>query len=118
MARIRPARTGGAPGGQGGPAPTPEPAAAGAGRGRGGGRRSRPTTAAPPPKTGTVTKAVQVGRRARFLNEVATELRKVTWPTRTQLFQATAVVIVFVAIITTYLAVLDELFGRLVDAIF
>jgi len=120
MARIRPARSG-AKGGDSGatPAPAPEPAAASGGAGRrGGGRRARPPTAPPPPKQGSFTKAVQVNKASRFVNEVATELRKVTWPTRTQLFQATAVVIVFVAIVTAYLAILDELFARLVDVIF
>ena len=118
MARIRPAGRGGSSG-DGGGSPTPEPATAGGGRGRGGGRRSRAAgSAPPPPKQGSFTKAVQVSRGTRFLNEVATELRKVTWPTRTQLFQATGVVIVFVAIITAYLALLDELFGRLIDVIF
>lgn len=81
----------------------------------GGSGRRQP---APPQKHGSVTKAVQAGRASRFLSEVATELRKVTWPNRQQLFQATVVVLVFVAIVTTYLAVLDEIFSRLVDVIF
>jgi preprotein translocase subunit SecE len=118
MARIRPAKSGASSDEGGGSSPTPEPAAAGGGKGKGGGRRSRAAAAPPPPKQGSYTKAVQVGRSTRFLSEVATELRKVTWPTRTQLFQATAVVLVFVAIVTAYLALLDELFGRLVDVIF
>ena len=110
MARIRPAKE----------TPSPTPSAAGAGappkkRRPAGGPGRQP---APPTKQGSVTKAVQSGRASRFLSEVATELRKVTWPTRQQLFQATAVVIVFVAIVTTYLALLDAFFSRLIDAIF
>ncbi len=46
------------------------------------------------------------------------ELRKVSWPTRTQLLQSTAVVLVVVAIVAVYLAVLDSIFERLIDAIF
>ncbi|MEW6583100.1 MAG: preprotein translocase subunit SecE [Actinomycetota bacterium] len=112
MARIRPAKDN----------PAPAPGAGGAGappkRRRPAGGTGPGNRQAPPVKQGSVTKAVQVGRASRFMSEVATELRKVTWPTRQQLFQATAVVIVFVAIVTAYLAALDEVFGRLVDAIF
>ena len=62
------------------------------------GRRRRPQE-----KAGTVTKAVQRERRgSRFLREVIVELRKVSWPTRTQLIQSTAVVLVVVAIVSVY----------------
>jgi preprotein translocase subunit SecE len=115
MARNRPAKSGDSSAEGGAPAPS----AAGGGRGKGGSRRSRAAAQAPPPpKQGSYTKAVQVSRGARFIGEVATELRKVTWPTRTQLFQATGVVLVFVAIVTAYLALLDEIFARLIDVIF
>jgi preprotein translocase subunit SecE len=123
MARIRPARgqersgdgATPAPGGArtpakrrsaGGP-PNPRPTPQG-----GGGRRK-------PDKAGTVTKAVVQQRRgSRFLNEVVAELRKVSWPTRSVLMQSTAVVIVVVAIVSIYLAVLDAVFRRLVDTLF
>lgn len=65
-----------------------------------------------------MTKSVQEGRSRRFLGEVITELKKVTWPNRAQLFQATGVVIVFVAIVSIYLGVVDALVSRLVDVIF
>jgi preprotein translocase subunit SecE len=118
MARIRPAKSGGSgdQGGAGAPLARRRPTAADARERRA--QRPRPAPQARAEKAGTVTKAVQAGRASRFLGEVATELRKVSWPTRPQLFQATGVVLVFVAIVTVYLAVLDELFGRLVDAIF
>ena len=41
-----------------------------------------------------------------------------SWPTRTQLAQSTAVVLVVVAIVAVYLAALDSVFERLVAAIF
>ncbi len=70
------------------------------------------------PKQGSVTKDVQRGKWSRFLSEVIAELRKVTWPNRAQLAQGTAVVLVVVAIVTAYLAALDEIFGRMIDALF
>jgi len=126
MARIRPARgqersgDGGStppPGGSRTPAkraPAPKSAAPKSPRPapQGGGRRK-------PDKAGTVTKAVVQQRRgSRFISEVIVELRKVSWPTRTQLAQSTAVVLVVVAIVSIYLAVLDSIFRRVVDAIF
>jgi preprotein translocase subunit SecE len=72
-----------------------------------------------PEKAGSVTKAVQQQRKSsRFLSEVIAELKKVSWPNRTTLLQSTAVVLVVVAIVSVYLAALDAVFERLVDAIF
>jgi preprotein translocase subunit SecE len=128
MARIRPARGQGrsgdgatpAPGGAKAPAPkspAPKPPAT----------RRQPASPRPAPqgrrarqeKAGTVTKAVAQQRRgSRFINEVIAELRKVSWPTRTTLMQSTAVVLVVVAIVAVYLAGLDAVFERVVDAVF
>ena len=122
MARIRPAR------GQerSGDGPTPPPSGSRTPAKRratqapasprpapqGGGRRK-------PDKAGSVTKAVVQQRRgSRFVNEVIAELKKVSWPTRTQLAQSTAVVLVVVAIVSIYLSLLDTVFERLVDALF
>ena len=80
--------------------------------------RPRPTPGARAEKRGSFTKAVQVGRVSRFFNEVVVELRKVSWPTRNALLQATAIVLVAVAIIAAYFAALDFVFRRLVDAVF
>lgn len=129
MARIRPARGGQdrsgdgtpAPGGARQPAPkrrtpakkatsakqTPQP------------RPTQPGQRRKQEKAGSVTKAVVQQRRgSRFLQEVIAELKKVSWPTRTQLLQSTAVVLVVVAIVAVYLAALDSVFEQLVDAIF
>jgi preprotein translocase subunit SecE len=127
MARIRPARGGQdrgdgsppAPGGARPPAPrrrTPatQPAAKAT-------PQPRPTqpTQRRTEKPGSVTKAVQQQRRSsRFIHEVIAELKKVSWPTRTQLMQSTAVVLVVVAIVAVYLWVLDSIFQNLVDALF
>ena len=104
MARIRPAKgqTQSGPSG----ARRPEP------------QRARPVQSrARVDKAGTVTKAVQTSRGTRFFGEVVAEMRKVAWPNRKQLTQATAVVLVFVAVLTAYLAGLDAIFERLVDAL-
>ena len=125
MARIRPAKGQGR--GSDGGTPTP-PAPGGARAPRP--RRTQPTQSPrptpapsgrrrPQEKAGTVTKAVQRERRgSRFIREVIVELRKVSWPTRTQLIQSTAVVLVVVAIVSAYLAVIDSIFERFVNAIF
>ena len=77
--------------------------------------RSRPKTE----KAGSVTKAVVQNRRgSRFFSEVVAELRKVQWPTRSQLLQSTGVVLLVVTIITIYLAIVDSIFERVVNAIF
>ncbi len=125
MARIRPSKgqSSGEPGpdesGPGGAEPPPVP-----GRRKkksSGGQpkaQPRPRQQAKNEKAGTVTKSVQEGRSRRYLGEVTTELKKVTWPNRAQLFQATAVVLIFVAVVAIYLGVVDALMSTLVDAIF
>jgi preprotein translocase subunit SecE len=84
-------------------------------------RRSAPARRGQPQreKQGSVTKAVQQNRRgSRFFNEVVVELRRVQWPTRSQLMQSTAVVLLVVAIVTAYLAAVDAVVSRVVDSIF
>jgi preprotein translocase subunit SecE len=131
MARIRPARGGqdrsgdGAtppPGGARPPAPRRRTPAKQASKGAKQTPQPRPTQPGQrrkPEKAGSVTKAVAQQRRgSRFLQEVIAELKKVSWPTRTQLLQSTAVVLMVVAIVAVYLAALDAVFERLIDAIF
>jgi preprotein translocase subunit SecE len=55
------------------------------------------------------------GGLGKVLSDVRVELRKVTWPTRKDLFQSTIVVIVAVAIAGAYTGALDFMFSRLVD---
>ena len=84
----------------------------------GGAARARPGPQAKAPKAGSVTKAVQQGRLTRFTQEVIAELKKVSWPTRPQLIQATLVVIVAVAIIAVFLGIADAASKWIVDRIF
>ena len=54
----------------------------------------------------------------QFLREVRSELRKVAWPSRKELFSYSLVVLVSVSIITAYIALLDQAFGTLILRIF
>jgi preprotein translocase subunit SecE len=122
MARIRPAR------GQDGPGDGNEPGPGGARppKAKKSPKKSVPSNPRPnppgrrkPEKAGSYTKAVAAERKgSRFLSEVIAELKKVSWPTRTQLLQSTAVVLVVVAIVSAYLAALDAVFRRVIDSIF
>lgn len=124
MARIRPAR------GQDGPADGDEPGPGGARAPKSTPRKRSASKGPQSPKpnapgkrrqdkTGSYTKAVAAERKgSRFLREVVTELRKVSWPNRSALAQSTAIVLVVVAIVAVYLAALDAVFSRLVDSIF
>ena len=47
----------------------------------------------------------------KYLSECKAELKKVTWPTKDQLIHNSIVIIVFIALITAVLAVLDAGFG-------
>ena len=57
-------------------------------------------------------------RLALFYRQVIAELRKVVWPTRKELLTYTWVVIVFVAVIATIVAILDLGFAKLVLKVF
>ncbi|HKY21776.1 MAG TPA: preprotein translocase subunit SecE [Vicinamibacterales bacterium] len=57
--------------------------------------------------------------RARvFLAEVRNELRKVTWPSKKEVYAATLVVILFSAVLGTFLWLVDLLLDRAVFALF
>ncbi len=55
---------------------------------------------------------------ATFYRQVVAELRKVVWPTRTQLITYFWVVLVFVVVVMTFVALLDLGFGKAVFAVF
>jgi preprotein translocase subunit SecE len=57
----------------------------------------------------------QRGRVMTFFSSVIAELRKVQWPDRDTLIQASAVTLLFVAVAAAYLGILDAIFGWLVD---
>jgi preprotein translocase SecE subunit len=79
------------------------------GRGRGGGPRQQ----RPEPRR----EARQRNRVINFFIQVWAELRRVQWPDRNQVSQATGVVVVFCLIAGLYLAFFDWAFAELVKAI-
>ena len=70
--------------------------------------RRKPREAAPPPERGRVM---------AFLFSCVAELRRVQWPTRDTLIQASAVTVVFIAVAAAYLGVLDAAFNWLIQRI-
>jgi len=57
------------------------------------------------------------GKIRTFLREVRVEMSKVTWPSRKELLQATAVVIIAVAIAGIYIGVFDFIWNLIVRAV-
>jgi preprotein translocase subunit SecE len=59
-----------------------------------------------------------LGRLARFYRQIVAELRKVVWPTRSQLTTYTTVVIVFVVIMIGLVTVMDYGFQQAIKYVF
>lgn len=127
MARIRPSKgqSSGEPDpdetGPGGAQPPPVPGRRRRKSSSGSGQptaQPRPRQQSKSEKAGSVTKSVQESRSRRYVGEVVTELKKVTWPNRAQLLQATAVVLIFVTVVAIYLGIIDFIMARLVDVLF
>jgi preprotein translocase subunit SecE len=66
------------------------------------------------PKSQTGRKRERQGGARQFIGESAGELRKVEWPGRRQVFSATVVVLIAVAVVGAYLWVADEALSRFV----
>lgn len=79
---------------------------------RGGGTAVKARPATREPKFGLFR------RIGRFIREVVAELRKVIWPTRKELVTYAAVVVVFIAVMTAIIVLLDQAFARAVLAVF
>ncbi|MFI8961459.1 preprotein translocase subunit SecE [Streptomyces sp. NPDC053493] len=69
-------------------------------------------------KGGKRGKKGPLGRLALFYRQVIAELRKVVWPTRSQLTTYTTVVIVFVVIMIGLVTVIDYGFQEAVKYVF
>lgn len=59
-----------------------------------------------------------IGKIKSFTNEVVSEMKKVSWPTKEQLRESTIVVLVMTAIITAYTFVIDQAMTGLMGLIF
>ena len=69
---------------------------------------SRVSSTTPPQRTSPAT----------FYRQVVAELRKVVWPTRSQLVTYFWVVLIFVIVVMTFVSLLDLGFGKLAFAVF
>jgi preprotein translocase subunit SecE len=58
-----------------------------------------------------------VPRSMTFLQEVWAELKKVHWPSRTETYAATAVVLVVVALVGLYLGTVDFVVSQIIQVI-
>jgi preprotein translocase subunit SecE len=79
--------------------------------------RGRRGAAAAPARPARRREVRPRGRVVNFFIQVSAELRRVQWPDRAALTQATAVVVVFCILAGLYLAFFDYIFSKLVKAI-
>ncbi|WP_457639650.1 preprotein translocase subunit SecE [Persephonella sp.] len=61
---------------------------------------------------------MKINEIPQFLKEVQEELKKVTWPSRTLVRNATIAVIVFTLLVSIYLWGLDIIFDRIFDYLY
>ncbi len=57
-------------------------------------------------------------KAAVFFKEVGNEMKKVSWPNKEQLQEATIVTIMVCAIITLFVFIVDQAFSRIVQGMF
>ena len=69
------------------------------------------------PSTGLQQLKAQPERLAEFLKEVRSEMRKVIWPSRTEVQSTTTVVLVTVFIFAAYFWLVDNIIGRAIEAL-
>jgi|SRR5262245_14549981 preprotein translocase subunit SecE len=77
--------------------------------------RKRPAPQAPRPAA--KAKEARTGP-VQFLREVRAELRKVAWPSRSEVRNYSIIVLITVVVLTTYIALLDVFFGEAVFKLF
>ena len=58
-----------------------------------------------------------IGRVTEFVQDVLAEFRKVTWPSRAELINSTAVVIVVTVVLAFFLGGVDIVLARVVERI-
>lgn len=59
-----------------------------------------------------------VAKIKNFVQDVVSEMKKVSWPTREQLRESTGVVVIVTAIITGFVFLIDTLVSELIKLIF
>lgn len=63
-----------------------------------------------------VTKKTSTNKILKYFKECKAEMKKVTWPSKDQLIHNTGVILVFIAIVTVILSLLDAGFAKLFQA--
>ena len=58
-----------------------------------------------------------ITRALEFLTEVKAEVNKVTWPSRREALGGTAVVVVVVLLMATFLGIIDAILSKIVQSI-
>ena len=69
------------------------------------------------PETTSANEISTVGKVTGFIKESKEELKKVTWPTRQELFLNTIVVLIAVALVAVSIWIADTVFSILIRAI-
>ncbi|HNR97601.1 MAG: preprotein translocase subunit SecE [Chloroflexi bacterium ADurb.Bin180] len=64
-----------------------------------------------------MTETLKDNRLTRYFREVRAEVRKVTWPSRQEVFRLSAIVLVVLVLMSIFMALLDWGFARLMQAI-
>lgn len=59
-----------------------------------------------------------VAKIKKFVNEIVSEMKKVSWPTKEQLRESTIVVLVMTGIITLFTFIVDELMTYILKVIY
>jgi preprotein translocase subunit SecE len=62
--------------------------------------------------------ATMIEKIKTYLADTRTELKKVTWPARQELREATRVVIVSTIIVTIFVGVVDQILSRIIKLVF
>ena len=57
-------------------------------------------------------------RLRKFIEDTRTELKKVTWPTKEELKEATRVVIVASILLTVFIGLVDQVLSNIVKLVF
>lgn len=63
------------------------------------------------------TQAAAQKQRFKFISDIISELKKVTWPSRVDAFRLTGLVIAFTIVVALILGVIDYGFSKLMDVI-
>ncbi len=58
-----------------------------------------------------------IAKAVEFLAEVKAEVRKVTWPSRTEAMGGTAVVVVVVLLMALFLGIVDAILAKIVQSL-